>query len=87
MVKTVRTLNTSEVHQIGGRAGRFGLSKTGLITATTKHHLNIIQQLYDGKPETLTHARVAPTVDDLNLIPGDTGRATISMGGIRIDTG
>lgn len=69
--KTVRTLYPSEVHQIGGRAGRYGLSKAGLITATNKLHLKIIRELYKEKPETLTHARVAPTVDDLSLIPGN----------------
>lgn len=69
--KTIRTLLPSEVHQIGGRAGRYGLSKAGLITTTNKHHLKIIRELYATEPETLTHARVAPTVDDLSLIPGN----------------
>jgi len=69
--KNVRQLNPSEVHQIGGRAGRYGLSQAGLITGTNKHHLKILKKLYETEPEILTHARVAPTVDDLSLIPGN----------------
>lgn len=68
--KTIRVLYPSEVHQIGGRAGRYGLSKTGLISATTKHNLKVIRKLYAEEPVILTHARVAPTVDDLAMIPG-----------------
>lgn len=78
--KTVRTLYPSEVHQIGGRAGRYGLSKAGLITATNKHHLKIIRELYAKEPETLTHARVAPTVDDLNMIPGNLAEQLTQWG-------
>ena len=69
--KEVRTLYPSEVHQIGGRAGRYGLSKAGLITSTNKHQLQAIRKLYAQSPATLTYARVAPTVDDLKLIPGN----------------
>ncbi len=69
--REVRPLYPSEVHQIGGRAGRYGLSKAGLITSTNKHQLQAIRQLYVQRPATLTYARVAPTVDDLKLIPGN----------------
>lgn len=69
--KSIRSLYPSEVHQIGGRAGRFGLSKAGIITATTKRNLKLIRTLYAKEPEILTQARVAPTVDDLSLIPGN----------------
>jgi len=69
--KTVRPLYPSEVHQIGGRAGRYGLSKAGLITSTNKHQLRVIRELYAQSPAALTYARVAPTVDDLKLIPGN----------------
>ena len=68
--KNVRTLYPSEVHQIGGRAGRYGLSRAGLISSTNKPQLDIIRELYKQKPTVLTHARVAPAVDDLQLIPG-----------------
>jgi ATP-dependent RNA helicase SUPV3L1/SUV3 len=69
--KSVRRLLPTEVRQIGGRAGRYGLSKAGLITTTNKHHLKAIRELHRQEPEVLTHARVAPTVDDLSLIPGN----------------
>ena len=69
--KNDRHLYPSEVHQIGGRAGRYGMSKTGLISATNKEDLQIIRTLYEQEPAVLTYARVAPTVDDLNLIPGN----------------
>lgn len=69
--RSVRRLLPTEVRQIGGRAGRYGLSKAGLITTTNKHHLRAIRKLHGQDPEVLTHARVAPTVDDLSLIPGN----------------
>lgn len=68
--KNDRVLYPSEVQQIGGRAGRYGLSRTGLISATSKQQLQTIRELYDQEPPTLTFARVAPTVDDLRMIPG-----------------
>ncbi len=68
--KSVRQLTPSEVHQIGGRAGRYGLSSAGVIGATTRRGLKTLQQLYAIPPEDLTHARVAPEVEDLELIPG-----------------
>ncbi len=68
--KNDRQLYPAELHQIGGRAGRYGMSKTGLIAATNRQDLRIVQELYAQEPATLNYARVAPTVDDLNLIPG-----------------
>ncbi len=68
--RNTRVLLPSEVQQIGGRAGRFGLSTAGLIGATNKRDLKIVRQLYYEPAAILTHARVAPTVEDLELIPG-----------------
>jgi hypothetical protein len=68
--KAVRFLTPAEVHQIGGRAGRYGLSTVGEIGATTKRGLKMLQSLYAIPPEELTHARVAPVVEDLALLPG-----------------
>ena len=68
--KSDRLLTPAEVHQIGGRAGRFGLSKTGLISAVSPRQLQVIRELYNQTPPKLTFAHVAPTVDDLRLIPG-----------------
>ena len=68
--KNDRRLYPSEVHQIGGRAGRYGMSTTGLITAMSRADLAVIRELYAQEPAELTFARVAPTVDDLDMIPG-----------------
>ncbi len=68
--KSDRQLYPSEVHQIGGRAGRFGMSTTGLIAATNQQDLDIIHKLYAQTPAELSFARVAPTADDLSLLPG-----------------
>ena len=68
--KNDRRLYPSEVHQIGGRAGRYGMSTTGLITAMSRADLDVIRELYAQEPAELTFARVAPTVDDLDMIPG-----------------
>lgn len=66
----VRMLTPSEVHQIGGRAGRYGFSTAGEIGATERYNLHIIRRLYRSDPPQLTHARVAPSVQDLEMIPG-----------------
>ncbi len=68
--KNDRRLLPSEVHQIGGRAGRYGMSTTGLIAATNRQALQVIRALYEERPPELNFARVAPTADDLELIPG-----------------
>lgn len=68
--KNDRRLYPSEVHQIGGRAGRYGMSTTGLIAAMSQPDLDVIRELYAQEPAELAFARVAPTVDDLELIPG-----------------
>ncbi len=69
--RNVRLLTPAEVQQIGGRAGRYGLSTVGQIGATSKRDLKVIRQLFAEPAEVLTHARVAPTVEDLELIPGN----------------
>ena len=69
--KSVRDLTASEVQQIGGRAGRYGLSKAGEIGATNKRDLALARKLYYDQPLKLTHAKVAPSVVDLEIIPGN----------------
>ncbi len=66
----VRELTPAEVHQIGGRAGRFGLSQGGVVGATDKFSLQTIENLFNIAPPELTFARIAPEVEDLALIPG-----------------
>lgn len=68
--RSTRALTPAEVQQIGGRAGRFGLSTAGEIGATNKQDLRFLRRVYYEEAEPLTHARVAPTVQDLELIPG-----------------
>jgi hypothetical protein len=68
--RNVRLLSAAEVQQIGGRAGRYGLSTVGEVGATSKRDLKVIRQLFAEPADILTHARVAPTVEDLELIPG-----------------
>lgn len=65
-----RSLTAAEVHQIGGRAGRYGLSKAGEIGATNYHDLDALRRLFELRPAVLSKARVAPTVTDLEMIPG-----------------
>jgi hypothetical protein len=71
--KSVRVLTSGEVQQIGGRAGRYGLSQAGEVGATNKHDLKLIEKLFYAEPQEITRARVAPTVEDLELIPGTLG--------------
>lgn len=68
--KTIRPLNPSEVQQIGGRAGRFGFSEIGTISTTNNQDLRMLRQLFYSPTPPLTHARIAPSVEDLALIPG-----------------
>jgi len=68
--RQLRVLTPAEVQQIGGRAGRFGLSQAGEIGATSHRDLRLIRQLFAAPVPALSRARVAPTVQDLELIPG-----------------
>jgi hypothetical protein len=68
--KSVRPLTPSEVHQIGGRAGRFGMSAAGTVNATSRGALKLLRTLFSYQPDELIKARVAPEVADLELIPG-----------------
>ncbi|MGB7339870.1 MAG: helicase-related protein [Phototrophicaceae bacterium] len=66
----IRQLYSAEVKQIGGRAGRFGISNAGIVGATSRQDLKILRKLFYATSPSLTHARVAPSVEDLTLIPG-----------------
>ena len=68
--QNIRLLTTDEVKQIGGRAGRYGLSQAGEIGATQESDLEIIRDLYHADPTPIEFARVAPSVQDLELLPG-----------------
>ncbi|MDQ7027611.1 MAG: helicase-related protein [Anaerolineae bacterium] len=68
--RDMRLLKPAEVQQIGGRAGRYGFSHAGEVGAIRREDLKLVKRLFYDTPKELTHARVAPTVDDLALIPG-----------------
>lgn len=68
--QSVRLLKGDEVKQIGGRAGRFGLSQGGVIGAIRQEDLEILQDLFYEDPKEIEFARVAPSVKDLELLPG-----------------
>lgn len=68
--KRMRPLTTLEVHQIGGRAGRFGLAEQGIITALNKADLEFLRQRFEQAPPPIAQAHVAPSVSDLALLPG-----------------
>lgn len=68
--RDIRLLTPGEVHQIGGRAGRFGFSEKGLIGSTSTYNLEVLQELFDQDPEPISYARLSPRVEELELIPG-----------------
>jgi hypothetical protein len=68
--KERRLLEPGEFHQIAGRAGRFGYSKWGEIGTLTPYDQKLATHLFRQTPLPLTHARVAPAAEDLELIPG-----------------
>lgn len=68
--RDVRILRPAEVQQIGGRAGRFGIAETGIVGALNRRDLKLLRKLFYDYPAEITHARVAPTVEDLALLPG-----------------
>jgi hypothetical protein len=65
-----RLLNPGETQQIGGRAGRFGLSIGGLVSTVLEEDLPVLRELFFSEAAPLPHATVAPTVQALELIPG-----------------
>lgn len=68
--KNMRVLNPNEIKQIAGRAGRFGLSKQGMVGALSKPNLNIIRQSIEAQNTSIGFAYVAPTPESLALLPG-----------------
>jgi ATP-dependent RNA helicase SUPV3L1/SUV3 len=68
--QTIRPLSPLEVQQIGGRAGRYGLSTGGEVGATNTLDLAVIRALYRAPVTPLPHAYVAPAVEELVGLPG-----------------
>ena len=69
--RTIRKLLPEEIQQIGGRAGRYQLSEMGYISATSRQDLKYIRKRFKQHPRELSRARVAPTLQDLQIIPGN----------------
>ncbi len=65
-----RSLTSNELRQIGGRAGRYGLSAGGLVGALDGDDLAAVRRGFQGEALTLEFARVAPSPEALALLPG-----------------
>jgi len=65
-----RSLTANEIRQIGGRAGRFGLSEFGQVGALTQGDLQIIDKAIHQPIREYSYAHVFPTPESLDLIPG-----------------
>jgi len=65
-----RTLTANEIRQIGGRAGRFGLSEFGQVGALTRGDLAVVRRAIEDPILEYSFAYVAPTPEALGLIPG-----------------
>jgi hypothetical protein len=81
--RQVRKLRAEEIQQIGGRAGRYGLSEAGQVGATERRDLRYIRKMFKASPSALTHARVAPTLQDLEIIPGSLAERFIEWSKLR----
>lgn len=81
--RKIRKLLATEVQQIGGRAGRYGLSHAGEVGATTRYNHRYIRQMFTAPQDELTHARVAPTLEDLEMIPGSLAEKFIEWSQLR----
>lgn len=66
----VRTLTDHEITQIGGRAGRYGLSQHGLIGALNEEDLAVIRNAIHQQTENIVYAYVAPSPASIALLPG-----------------
>lgn len=67
--KDIRELTSSEVKQIAGRAGRYGLHEVGYITAINKKILNNVKRLYNEKIEYIKPPYyVMMSLNNVNLI-------------------
>ncbi len=66
------------IRQIGGRAGRFGMHETGVITALNRKDLDYIRQALDAPPEPLPLiAPIAPHTKMLEFLSRETGKTDL----------
>jgi ATP-dependent RNA helicase SUPV3L1/SUV3 len=66
-----RPLNKTEVAQIGGRAGRFGLSDKGTITALNTNSLKYIRKVLDKEGKNKSKIYFGLTYEIFHLLEGD----------------
>jgi len=66
-----RNLNTSEILQIAGRAGRYGMFDFGTVTTTSKKDLKFISKHMRNNQDNLSVAYIGPTFEDIDLIKKD----------------
>lgn len=75
--KQRRSLTPNELRQIGGRAGRYGLSAGGLVGALNGDDLATVRRGFEADGITLEFARVAPSPEALALLPGTLSQKLI----------
>lgn len=68
--KKMRMLNQNEIQQIAGRAGRYGLSDQGKVSALSKTNLNAIRHAIQSVNTSIGFAYIAPTSESIALLPG-----------------
>jgi len=69
--KEVRKLTSLEVKQIAGRAGRFGISKTGFgeVFAITEEDLTYVKYCLESPVVSNTYANITPELEELETLP------------------
>lgn len=74
-----RTLNVQEVKQIGGRAGRYGMSESGVITAFDQKTLKSIKKLFheEDMAVDLSQFQVRPSFEHLQIISEELGEKSL----------
>ena len=67
----VRTLTVNEIRQIGGRAGRYGLSEKGLVGALSRPDLSVVRNAIFAPSDDIEYAHVAPSPEAIHMLPGE----------------
>jgi ATP-dependent RNA helicase SUPV3L1/SUV3 len=66
-----RRLLASEIQQIAGRAGRFGMAEQGWVSAIDKQMMEIVRKAMGQRIPEEKFARLAPRTDEIELLEGD----------------
>jgi len=73
-----RRLYASELQQIAGRAGRYGFSEKGTVSALDLHMLEFVKRNLDKTIPDLDAARIAPRTDEIELLEGDLAQRLLT---------